>query len=162
MKFIFSLIIVLTLASAAPAAAQRKYIQPVTVSPQALAEAYATDLSQADYLYTGKLLIVTGRIKTIHPPQRPYRYKFDRIYAYVTIDAGPNNRPLVVFFWNWEASNADNLKTGSTLTVMGFCQGVTPQLTLLQSCVYPAGCGGPVPGFEGPYFKLPPSPLPER
>jgi hypothetical protein len=137
--------------------AQRDYMEPVEVSPARLAEAYKNDFHQADAMYTGKLLIVSGRIKTIRPPERTYNYRQDKIYAYITMDAG-RNRPLAIYFWEWEAEEMNRLRTGASISVMGFCQGVPPQLSLIDACVYPRGCGGPAPNFEGPYFKLPPSP----
>ncbi len=138
-----------------PALAQREYMDPVPVSPQALAEAYRRNFHEADAMYTGKLLIVTGRIKTIRPPDRNYDFHVDKLYAYITIDAG-RNLPIAVYFWNWEAEKfIRNLRSGSTISVMGFCQGVPPQLSLVDACVYPQGCGGPVQGFQGPYYKLP-------
>lgn len=146
----------LLLVQASAARAQRTYIEPITISPGQLMEAYQNDFHTADALYTGKLLLVTGRIKTIRPAQRIYNYHFDKVYAYLTMDTG-RNLPLAVYFWDWQAEIVNGMKVGSTITVMGFCQGVTPQLSLRDACVYPMGCGGPTADFEGPYFKLPPS-----
>ena len=143
------------------ALSQPPYLQPIEITPLRLVEAYKNDFYQADTLYTGKLLIVTGRIKTIRPPQRTYNYRQDKIYAYITMDAG-RNRPLVVYFWDWEAARVNSSQVGSTISVMGFCQGVTPQLSLVGACVYPGGCGGPRRDFNGPYFKTPPTPPRQR
>ena len=148
------------LVTQAPLWAQRDYMEPIPVSPAELANAYQSNFHQADAMYTGKLLLVTGRIKTIRPAQRTYNYHHDKIYAYITMDTG-RNRPLVVYFWDWEAANMGARRVGNTITVMGFCQGVTPQLSLINACLYPGGCGGPVPGFYGPHYELPPSPLPQ-
>ncbi len=144
---------------AAPLQAQREYLRPITISPAQLMDAYQRNFHQADAMYTGKLLLVTGRVRTIRPPQRSYYYHYDKLYAYLTLDTG-RNLPLAVYFWDWEAQKINTLRTGSTITVMGFCQGVTPQLTLREACVYPRGCGGPRPNFTGPYYEVPPSPLP--
>ncbi|MDR3038534.1 MAG: OB-fold putative lipoprotein [Candidatus Adiutrix sp.] len=141
----------------APALAQGDYMEPLAVTPAKLADDYRADFHRADAQYTGKLLLVTGRVRTIRPPQRTWNFHPDKIYAYITLDTG-RNRPLVVYFWDWEAEKMNRIRSGTTLTVMGFCQGVTPQLSLREACVYPGGCGGPVAGFYGPYFKLPPSP----
>jgi|GEM_PF-2522084 len=146
--------------SAAPALAQRYYMEPLKVSPAQLMEAYQRDFHSADAMYTGKLLLVTGRIKTIRPPQRSHYYHYDKLYAYLTLDTG-NNQPLAVYFWDWEAQGINfnpNMRNGVTITVMGFCQGVTPQLSLREACIYPRGCGGPKKDFDGPYYELPPSP----
>jgi len=149
--------VILGLEAAGPAAAQQDFMIPLPVSPQKLADDYRTKFHWADAQYTGKLLVVTGRIRTITPPLRPWAHHQDKIYAYITIDTG-RNRPLAVFFWDWEAVKISRYSTGSTVTVMGFCQGVTPQLSLREACIYPGGCGGPVADFYGPYFKLPPNP----
>lgn len=140
------------------AEAQRYFMEPLPVSAAQLARAYRENFHQADATYTGKLLLVTGRITRITPPERVWNYSQDKLYAYVTIDAGTGNRPLAVYFWNWEAQRINEMRTGSTITVMGFCQGVPAQLSLVDACVYPNGCGGPVPGFEGPFFRIPPTP----
>jgi len=130
---------------------------PLTVTPRKLADDYRSNFHWADAQYTGKLLLITGRIRTISPPQRTWNLHQDKLYAFITIDTG-RNRPLIVFFWDWEAEKMNHYRSGSSITVMGFCQGVTPQLSLRESCIYPGGCGGPVADFYGPYFKLPPYP----
>jgi hypothetical protein len=145
------------LASQEAAMAQRDYLQPVEVSPNVLVEAYKDNFHAADATSTGKLLIVTGRRKNIRPAEKTYNRFSDKIYSYITLDAGPGNQPIVVYFWDWEAAKIFASQTGSSISVMGFCQGVLPQLSIIESCVYPDGCGGPVEGFEGPYFKLPPT-----
>ncbi|MDR1578446.1 MAG: OB-fold putative lipoprotein [Deltaproteobacteria bacterium] len=133
---------------------QRDYMEPVVISPRQLVEAYLNDFHSADARYTGKLLIVTGRIKSIFPPNQTYRR---HPYPFLTIDSGPY-QPIIIYLWNWEAVAASTaVRPGRTTTVMGFCQGVTPQLSMVDSCLYPGGCGGPVANFYGPYFKLPPS-----
>jgi len=137
--------------------AQRDFMEPIQVSPQKLADDYRSNFHWADAQYTGKLLVVSGRLRTITPPQRAWNFHQDKIYAFITMDTG-RNRPLVVYFWDWEAVRINRYRTGSTITVMGFCQGVTPQLSLREACIYPGGCGGPVAEFYGPYFKLPPAP----
>ncbi|MDR2725286.1 MAG: OB-fold putative lipoprotein [Candidatus Adiutrix sp.] len=142
---------------AGTAPAQMDFMEPLPVSPVKLANDYRSNFHWADAQYTGKLLVVTGRIRTITPPQRVWNFHQDKLYAFITIDTG-NNRPLVVYFWDWEAVKINRYRTGSSITVMGFCQGVTPQLSLREACVYPGGCGGPVADFYGPYFKLPPRP----
>jgi hypothetical protein len=152
----------LLLLSPPGAQAQRDYLRPVEVSPAKLVSDYKANFHEADAAYTGKLLILTGRINNIRPADRTYNRYSDKIYSYITLDAGPGNQPVPVYFWNWEASRAYAFQDGSTISVMGFCQGVLPQLSLIEACVYPAGCGGPVPNFEGPEFKLPPSPPPRR
>jgi hypothetical protein len=129
------------------------YMEPVQITPRQLVEAYLDDFHAADAMYTGKLLLVTGRIKTIVQPDQTYR---NRPYPYITMDSGPN-QPLLVFLWDWEAVTLESVRPGRTTTVMGFCEGVTPQLSLSSACLYPGGCGGPVAQFYGPYFKLPPS-----
>ena len=149
--------LVLFLGGAAPALAQRYFMEPLRVSPQKLADDYRDNFHWADAEYTGKLLVVTGRIRTITPPQRTWNFHQDKLYAFITMDTG-RNRPLIVYFWDWEAVRINLMRTGSTITVMGFCQGVTPQLSLREACVYPESCGGPVAEFYGPYFKLPPKP----
>ncbi|MDR2405832.1 MAG: hypothetical protein LBE27_05620 [Deltaproteobacteria bacterium] len=134
--------------------AQRDWIQPIPITPRALVEAYLTDFHNADAKYTGMLLVLTGRIREIFPPDQTYRRG---PYPFVTIDSGPY-QPIIVYLWDWEALAIANPRPGRTTTVMGFCQGVTPQLSLMDSCLYPGGCGGPVANFYGPYFKLPPTP----
>ncbi|MDR1296263.1 MAG: OB-fold putative lipoprotein [Deltaproteobacteria bacterium] len=136
------------------ARAQMDYIEPIEITPRQLVEAYLTDFHSADARYTGRLLLVTGRIKSVFPPEQTYR---TRPYPFVTMDSGPN-QPLIVYLWDWEAETLERVRPGRTTTVMGFCQGVTPQLSLTDSCLYPGGCGGPVAEFYGPYFKLPPTP----
>ncbi|MDR2339572.1 MAG: hypothetical protein LBF40_05500 [Deltaproteobacteria bacterium] len=135
------------------ALAQRDWIEPIPISPRDLVEAYLTDFHTADAKYTGRLLVLTGRIRSIFPPEMTYRRG---PYPFVTIDSGPY-QPVIVYLWDWEALAIANPRPGRTTTVMGFCQGVTPQLSLMDSCLYPGGCGGPVADFYGPYFKLPPS-----
>ncbi|MDR1109232.1 MAG: OB-fold putative lipoprotein [Deltaproteobacteria bacterium] len=139
---------------AGPAWAQMDYLEPIEITPRQLVEAYLTDFHSADARYTGRLLLVTGRIRSIFPPEQTYR---TRPYPFVTMDSGPN-QPLIVYLWEWEADTLERVRPGRTTTVMGFCQGVTPQLSLTDSCLYPGGCGGPVAEFYGPYFKLPPTP----
>jgi hypothetical protein len=158
----WALISGLLLAISTPARAQRDYIQPVPISPSQLIDAYQTNFHEADAKYTGKLLLVTGRIKTLRlPDRRTYRYWENKVYAFATLDTG-RNLPLAVYFWDWQAQGLNTLRTGATVTVMGFCEGVPPQLSLNQSCLYPKGCGGPKSDFYGPYFKTPPSPVPSR
>jgi hypothetical protein len=134
--------------------AQQDYLTPIPITPRQLVEAYLTDFHSADARYTGRLLVVTGRIRAIFPPDQTYRI---HPYPFVTMDAGPN-QPLIIYLWEWEAEAMGRVRPGRTTTVMGFCQGVTPQLSLTDSCLYPGGCGGPVAKFYGPYFKLPPTP----
>ncbi|MDR1038783.1 MAG: OB-fold putative lipoprotein [Deltaproteobacteria bacterium] len=133
--------------------AQNYYMEPVQVTPRELVEAYLSNFHEADAKYTGKLLVVTGRIRDVFPPDMTYRRG---PYPFITIDSGPH-QPIIVYLWDWEALAIANPRSGRTTSVMGFCQGVTPQLSLLDSCLYPGGCGGPVAEFYGPYFKLPPS-----
>ncbi|MDR2460667.1 MAG: OB-fold putative lipoprotein [Deltaproteobacteria bacterium] len=133
--------------------AQANFIQPIEVAPRDLVEAYLNDFHNADAKYTGMLLIITGRIRDIFPPDMTYRRG---PYPFVTIDSGPY-QPIIVYLWDWEALAIANPRPGRTTSVMGFCQGVTPQLSLIDSCLYPGGCGGPVAEFYGPYFKLPPN-----
>lgn len=146
------------------AQAQRDYIDPIPISSVQLTEAYKRSFHQADAAYTGKLLMVTGRIRSIRPPaQRPYNYQFDKLYSFMTLDAGRGNRPLGVYFWDWEAEKlGSRLRVNDTVTVMGFCQGVPPHLSIIEACVFPLGCGGPKRNFDGPYYELPPSPPPRR
>ena len=146
-------LILACLFSAKEAGAQMDWIEPIHITPRQLVEAYLYDFHSADAMYTGKLLIVTGRIRAVVPPDQTYR---TRPYPFITMDAGPN-QPLLIFLWDWEAVTLNAARPGRTTTVMGFCQGVTPQLTLSSGCLYPGGCGGPVADFYGPYFKLPPS-----
>ena len=147
-----------------PAQAQRDYIDPIPITSIQLSDAYSRNFHQADATYTGKLLLVTGRIRSIRPPaQRAYNYHNDKLYSFMTLDAGRGNRPLGIYFWDWEAERLGRrLRVNDTVTVMGFCQGVTPHLSLIEACVYPNGCGGPKRGFDGPYYELPPSPVPRR
>jgi hypothetical protein len=139
--------------SPSEAGSQMGYLQPVVISPRQLIEAYISDFHSADARYTGKLLVVTGRIKAIYTPEKTYRR---HPYPFVTMDTGPY-QPLIIYLWDWEAVSVGAVQPGRTTTVMGFCQGVRPQLSLVDSCLYPGGCGGPVAQFYGPYFKLPPS-----
>ncbi|MDR3152818.1 MAG: OB-fold putative lipoprotein [Deltaproteobacteria bacterium] len=136
-----------------PLWAQNVYMEPVVISPRELIEAYLSNFHQADAMYTGKLLVVTGRIRDIFPGDMTYRRG---PYPFVTIDSGPH-QPIIVYLWDWEAVAIAQPRPGRTTSVMGFCQGVTAQLSLIDSCLYPGGCGGPVAQFYGPYFKLPPS-----
>ncbi|MDR2946408.1 MAG: OB-fold putative lipoprotein [Candidatus Adiutrix sp.] len=145
----------------AAAEAQRYYMEPLPVTPGRLMLDFQEDFHSADAKYTGKLLLVTGRIRRITPPERIWNYHPDKLYAFITMDTGLN-LPLAVYFWNWEAQKINARRTGATITVLGFCQGVPPQLSLVDACVYPDGCGGPVPKFEGPYYKLPPTPQRRR
>ncbi|MDR1312683.1 MAG: OB-fold putative lipoprotein [Deltaproteobacteria bacterium] len=133
--------------------AQNRYIEPITIAPRELVEAYLANFHDADAKYTGRLLVITGRIRDIFPQDMTYRRG---PFPFVTIDSGPH-QPIIVYLWDWEALAIANPRPGRTTSVMGFCQGVTPQLSLLDSCLYPGGCGGPVASFYGPYFKLPPS-----
>jgi hypothetical protein len=142
-----------SLISIKTAKAQNYFMEPIEISPRDLIEAYLNDFHNADAKYTGKLLVVTGRIRDIFPPDMTYRRG---PYPFVTIDSGPY-QPIIVYLWDWEALAIANPRPGRTTSVMGFCQGVTPQLSLLDSCLYPGGCGGPVAEFYGPYFKLPPN-----
>ena len=148
-----------------PVEAQRDYIQPIPITSTQLTEAYARSFHQADATYTGKLLLITGRIKSIRPPsQRNYNYQFDKLYSFMTLDTGSGNRPLGVYFWDWEAEKLGTRRpqVNDMVTVMGFCQGVTPHLSIIEACIYPAGCGGPKRNFDGNYYQLPPSPVPRR
>ncbi|MDR3203806.1 MAG: OB-fold putative lipoprotein [Deltaproteobacteria bacterium] len=136
-----------------PLKAQSDWIEPIHITPRQLVEAYLTDFHAADARYTGKLVVVTGRLKTIIVPEQTYR---THPFPFVTMDSGPN-QPLIVYLWDWEAVGIGQNRPGRTVTVMGFCQGIKPQLSLINSCLYPGGCGGPVAKFYGPYFKLPPT-----
>ncbi|MDR2444088.1 MAG: OB-fold putative lipoprotein [Deltaproteobacteria bacterium] len=146
------------LALAGPLKAQMDWMTPIHITPRQLVEAYLNDFHAADARYTGKLVVVTGRIRSIVPPDQTYR---THPYPYVTMDSGPN-QPLVIYLWEWEAETLAQARPGRTTSVMGFCQGVTPQLSLTDACLYPGGCGGPVANFYGPYFKLPPTPQRRR
>ncbi|MDR1871478.1 MAG: OB-fold putative lipoprotein [Deltaproteobacteria bacterium] len=138
---------------------QFDYLEPVVISPRQLVEAYLTDFHAADARYTGRLIVLTGRIRAVFPPNQTYRR---HPYPFLTIDSGPH-QPIIVYLWDWEAVAASTVvREGRTTTIMGFCQGVTPQLSLVNSCLYPGGCGGPVANFYGPYFKLPPSNPPDN
>ena len=148
-----ALLALLLAAWGGPAAAQMDWLEPIEITPRQLVEAYLDDFHSADAQYTGKLLVVTGRIRAVVPPDQTYR---NRPYPYITMDSGPN-QPLVIYLWDWDAVPLNSARPGRTTTVMGFCQGVTPQLSLLDSCLYPGCCGGPVAEFYGPYFKLPPN-----
>ncbi|MDR1545139.1 MAG: OB-fold putative lipoprotein [Deltaproteobacteria bacterium] len=143
---------------ASPLAAQEVWLEPVVISPRQLMEAYLNDFHAADARYTGRLLVVTGRIKSVFPPDQTYRV---HPYPFMTIDSGPY-QPIIVYLWNWEADAVKTVRPGRTTTVMGFCQGVTPQLSLTDACLHPGGCGGPVADFYGPYFRLPPTPPRQR
>lgn len=144
--------------------AQRDYIDPIPVTAVNLAAAYKNNFHQADYTYTGKLLLVTGRVLSIRgPAQRPYGYHQDKLYSFMTLDTGTGNRPLGIYFWDWEAEKlTPRARVGANISVLGFCQGVTPHLSLIEACIYPSGCGGPKKNFDGPYYELPPSPPPRR
>jgi hypothetical protein len=151
-------LIVFSLITASRLDAQVDWLTPIHITPRQLVEAYLNDFHSADARYTGRLLVVTGRIRAVFPPQQPYR---TNPYPYVTMDSGPN-QPLVIYLWEWEAETMERARPGRTTSVMGFCQGVTPQLSLTNACLYPGGCGGPVAQFYGPYFKLPPTPPRQR
>jgi hypothetical protein len=144
----------LVLAFQGSSRAQMNWIEPIQITPRVLVESYLNDFHSADARYTGRLLVVTGRIKSIFPPEQTYR---TRPYPFITMDSGPN-QPLIIYLWDWEAVTLGAARPGRTTSVMGFCQGVTPQLSLTDGCLYPGGCGGPVANFYGPYFKLPPTP----
>ncbi len=155
-SFTLSLGLVLLFLWSPLARGQMDYIEPIQISPRQLVEAYQTDFHRADAMYTGKLVIVTGRVRTIRPPQRVWNFHQDKLYAYISMEAG-NYQPLLVYFWEWEAEKMNRAQVGATISVMGFCQGVPPQLSLVGACIYPSGCGGPVQDFWGPHYKVPPS-----
>ncbi len=137
-----------------PSSAQRYYMDPVQVTPRQLMEDYKKNFHAADANYTGKLVILTGRIDAVNPPNHPYR-RHD--HPYLVMNAGQGNQPLVIYMWEWETDKMQKVNPGSSLSIMGFCQGVLPQMTIYDACIYPSGCGGPVPDFYGPHYKLPPS-----
>ena len=142
--------------------AQRQYIKPIPVTATQLATDYKNNFHAADAKYTGMLLLVTGKIKSVRAPNQTYNNQPNNLYSHVTMDTGAN-RPLVIYLLNWESQKITSnnyMRNGQQVTLMGFCQGSVAQLSLIDSCLYPDGCGGPDPKFSGPYFKLPPSPLP--
>lgn len=158
-------VLLLTLLATTPEVveAQRQYIKPIPVTATQLVTDYKNNFPAADAKYTGMLLLVTGQVNTILPPQQNYNYRPNKLAAYLTMDSGPNNRPLVIYLREWESQKVvinNYLRNGQEATIMGFCQGATAQLSLLDACLYPDGCGGPDPNFEGPSFKIPPAPLP--
>lgn len=138
----------------APLQAQRMFITPDNLTPEALMKAYALNFSEADVKYTGKLVILTGRLRIAQPANHPYQ-RDDLPYA---VMEAPGFQPVAIYFWNWEAEKMRTMPSGNLISVMGFCQGVFPQMSLVGACFYPRGCGGPVENFQGPHFKTPPTP----
>lgn len=153
------LVLFLTLLPAA-VQAQRQFMKPLPVTSAKLVADYQSNFHQADAMYTGKLLLVTGVIKTIQPAQRTYNYFPNKAYPYLTMDGGQGRRPLIIYLLKWESQKYggnNQMQPGYPITIMGFCQGVPSQLSLVDACIYPAGCGGPIPEFRGPVFKIPPT-----
>ena len=90
----------------------------LTISAQDLSRAYETNEAEADRLYQGKILIVTGTVGTTSTPQgnlgRP---------AIILIDA--QEKPIVNCFGfaTDEKEAIANLKTGQKITVKGKSMG---------------------------------------
>jgi hypothetical protein len=102
----------------------------ITISAAELFKAYETNEAEADKLYQGKILIVTGTVGTVSTPEsgmgRP---------AVVLID--DHDKPIVNCF-GFPADARDaiaKLKTGDKVTVKGKCMGriATDEPTLEDS-----------------------------
>ena len=104
---------------------------PITISAEDLYKAYESSEADADKLYQGKILIITGTVGTTSTPDegmgRP---------AIILVDA--RQKPIVNCFGfatdNKEAIS--KLKTGQKVTVKGKCMGkVLADIPVLEDSV---------------------------
>jgi hypothetical protein len=104
---------------------------PITISAEDLSKAYESNEAEADKLYQGKIVIVTGTVGTTSTPDegmgRP---------AIILVDA--HQKPIVNCFGfatdNKEAIS--KLKTGQKVSVKGKCMGkVMTDIPVLEDSV---------------------------
>ena len=90
----------------------------ITVSAEDLYKAYESNVADADKLYQGKMVIVTGTVGTISTPEQGMGRP-----AIVLIDG--KQKPIVnCFGFSADAKDAiAKLKTGDKVTVKGKCMG---------------------------------------
>ena len=103
----------------------------VTISAEDLYKAYESNEAEADKLYQGKILIITGTVGTTSTPEegmgRP---------AVILIDA--RQKPIVNCFGfaMGEKDAISKLKTGQKVSVKGKCMGkVAIDIPVLEDCV---------------------------
>ena len=102
---------------------------PITISAEDLYKAYQSNGTEADKLYKGKTLIVTGTVGTTNIPGIGYS-------AVILIDA--RQKPIVncLGFASDEKDAVSKLKTGQKVTVKGECMGkVVTDIPVLEDSV---------------------------
>ena len=90
----------------------------ITISAEDLYKAYESNEAEADKLYQGKILIVTGTVGTISAPAEGMGRA-----AVILVDA---HQKEMVNCFGFAASDKDaisKLKTGQKITVKGKCMG---------------------------------------
>src|SRR5574341_864678 len=102
----------------------------ITISAEELFKAYQANEAEADKLYQGKIVIVTGTVGTVSTPEQGMGRP-----AIVLVDA--HDKPIVnCFGFPSDARDAiAKLKTGDKVTVKGKCMGriATDEPTLADS-----------------------------
>ena len=104
---------------------------PITVSAEELYKAYQSNEAEADKLYQGKIVIVTGTVGTTSAPEegmgRP---------AVILVDAHQKTIVNCFGFATDEKDAISKLKTGQKVSVKGKCMGkVATDEPTLEDCV---------------------------
>ena len=104
---------------------------PITVSAEELYKAYQSNEAEADKLYQGKIVIVTGTVGTTSAPEegmgRP---------AVILVDAHQKTIVNCFGFATEDKDAISKLKTGQKVSVKGKCMGkVATDEPTLEDCV---------------------------
>ena|SRR2546425_6405761 len=104
---------------------------PITVSAEELYKAYQSNEAEADKLYQGKIVIVTGTVGTTSAPEegmgRP---------AVILVDAHQKTIVNCFGFATDEKDAISKLKTGQKVSAKGKCMGkVATDEPTLEDCV---------------------------
>jgi len=99
----------------------------IEVSPSQLFADYKANEVNADNLYKGKLLKVTGTIKSIG--------KDIRDEPYITFDSGDIITSVQVYFMKSEQNKLADLSSGQKLTIIGTCGGKLMNVFIRNSSI---------------------------
>jgi hypothetical protein len=109
----------------------REATNAITISAENLSKAYASNEAEAEKLYQGKILVVTGNVGTTVAPESGMGNP-----GLTLIDA--RQRPIVqcLGFSIPEKDAISKLKTGQSASVKGKCMGkVVTDVPVLEDCV---------------------------
>ncbi len=120
-----------SLRKAADAKRAQREGPPITISAEDLYKAYESNGAEADKLYQGKILIVTGTVGTTSTPEAGIGYS-----AVILMDA--RQKPIVncLGFATDEKDAISKLRTGQKVSVKGECMGkVVTDIPVLEDSV---------------------------